>query len=73
MKHKPPKTENQLVLKYCIAGTGGMILTGAVIILFNKLGWSGLSRGMLCLPWMLSGMMLIPIAYRQGVKDGSKK
>ena len=45
-----------------------MIPGGVVIIFFNKLGWSDSSAEVLLLPWMIGGMLLIPIAYRQGVK-----
>jgi hypothetical protein len=49
----------------------GMIATGIVIFLFRRLAGSELSTGLLSLPWIISGNVFVPLAYRLGVKDGT--
>jgi fatty acid desaturase len=74
MKQKSSKNENKLVFKYFITGTGGMIAMAIALILFEKVGWStNTSSGIMFLPWMIAGALAVPVAYKQGLKDGSEK
>jgi hypothetical protein len=68
MKHKSLKAENRLILKYFLAATLGMLVMGLVHVLCKFES----SAPMLFIPWMLCGMLLIPVAYRQGVKEGQQ-
>ena len=52
--------------------TLAMIVAGIVIHLFRN-AWGDISLGLLSLPWIISGNVFIPLAYRLGVKDGQGK
>ena len=74
MKQKSSQTENKLLFKFFISGMVGMIAMAVVLFIFHKVGWSkNPSTGIFFLPWLIGGALIIPVAYRQGFKDGKNK
>jgi hypothetical protein len=48
-----------------LSGTGASLL---VNLLFRWVGWSSVSAGILSLPWMVAGLLLIPLAFHKGAE-----
>ena len=75
MKRKTSKTERKFMFKFIFAGIGGMIAGAIALFFFHKLlGWSidSSKTAVIALPWMITGAILIPAAYKQGFKDGNR-
>ena len=58
-------------------GIAGMATIFGLSFIFRAIGWGAISVGALWIPWMVVLIMLIPIAYHQGVcnerERGAKK
>ncbi|MBN1942646.1 MAG: hypothetical protein JW849_05055 [Phycisphaerae bacterium] len=69
--HKMNSYEKPYVLRYMVAfiagGAVGMSATVLVSYLFQRVGWGGMSTGVLCIPWIVCGAILIPAAVHKGV------
>ena len=59
------------VLAFGLSGIAGMIVTGLMIWWLFDPGQRG--SGMLCLPWMVVGILLVPAAFHKGAELQRKR
>ena len=59
------------VLAFGLSGIAGMIATGLMIWWLFAPGQRGLE--MLCLPWMVVGILLVPAAFHKGAELQRKR
>ena len=58
-------------LLWCViasGGLGGLAVVG-LLHLFAAIGWGPMSSGILALPWVIAIVVVVPMAYREGVRD----
>ena len=64
------KQMRRLMLVYAAAGAAGDLVVVLVVLIFRALNWGEVSSGILFVPWMVAGLLLVPTAFHRGVVLG---
>lgn len=60
------------LFRFVIAGLAGMLALVVVALLFKHAGYGPPALGLVFLPWLIVGAMIIPVVYHEGVTEGRK-